>query len=167
MKISHIRIVGAGLIGTSIALACSKLGYTVDLDDLDPAARDLARDLLLSSISNSVPELVVIATPPSSTFETLKAEFDKHSQSIFIDVGSIKNNLLQDVEGFTDISQRFIGTHPMAGREVAGASSAQGDLFNGRAWILTPTSKTSSELVETIASFLSDLGATTYVLQAR
>ena len=47
MKISHIRIVGAGLIGTSIALACSKLGYTVDLDDLDPAARDLARDLLL------------------------------------------------------------------------------------------------------------------------
>ena len=166
MKISHIRIVGTGLIGTSIALACSNLGYTVDLDDLDSAARDLARDLLQSSISIAKPDLVVIATPPSSAFQTLKAEFDKHPQSIFIDVGSIKNNLLQDVEAFTDISQRFIGTHPMAGREVAGASSAQGDLFNGRAWILTPTSKTSSELMETITSFLSDLGATTYVLEA-
>ena len=166
MKISHIRIVGAGLIGTSIALACSKLGYTVDLDDLDPAARDLARDLLLSSISNAEPELVVIATPPSSALETLKAEFGKYPHAMFIDVASVKNNLLQDVESFTEISKRFIGTHPMAGREVAGPSSAQGDLFNGRAWIVTPTSKTSSELVETLTSFLSDLGATTYVLEA-
>ena len=116
MKISHIRIVGAGLIGTSIALACSKLGYTVDLDDLDPAARDLARDLLLSSISNAEPELVVIATPPSSAFETLKSEFGKHPQAMFIDVGSIKNNLLRDVESFSEISNRFIVTGKQIGR---------------------------------------------------
>jgi prephenate dehydrogenase len=166
MKLSHIRIVGAGLIGTSLALALANRGYTVDLDDLDPAARDLARDLLHSSLSEAEPQLVVIATPPSAALDTIKAEFGKYPQAIFIDVGSVKNNLLREVEGFTEIAKQFIGTHPIAGREVAGPSSAQGDLFNGRAWILSPTSQTAKDLVETVVALLSEIGASTYVIDA-
>ena len=50
----------------------------------------------------------------------------------FIDIGSVKNNLVAKVEGLSGLNQRFLGTHPMAGREIAGASSAQSDLFEGR-----------------------------------
>ena len=166
MNSSHIRIVGAGLIGTSLALALSQHGHTVDLDDVDPASLKLARDLLSATVSNETPALVVIATPPSAAMETLKSEFSRYPQSIFIDVGSVKNNLVLEVESFPEISRRFIGTHPMAGREVSGPSSAQADLFNGRAWILTPTRHTDENYLDFVSALLSEIGATTYILKA-
>lgn len=166
MKPLHVRIVGTGLIGTSLALALAELGFTVDLEDRDPAARNLARDLVRSNLGNGQPALVVIATPPSAAMTTLKREFESFPEAIFIDVGSVKNNLLREVESFSDIARRFIGTHPMAGREVVGPSSAQGDLFHGRAWILTPTTVTDSAHLEFVAALLSQVGSTTYVLDA-
>ena len=33
---------------------------------------------------------------------------------------------------------QFLGGHPMAGKEKRGAAAADGDLFRGRTWVLTP-----------------------------
>lgn len=63
MKKLHIRIVGAGLIGTSIALGAAQQGHTVELDDTDPTSRRLAEDLLRPHLSQAQPDLVVVATP--------------------------------------------------------------------------------------------------------
>jgi prephenate dehydrogenase len=166
MKKLHIRIVGSGLIGTSIALGAAQQSHTLELEDREDAARALAEDLLRPQLSTGEPDLVVIATPPSHALETLKREIQMHPQATFIDVGSVKNNLLQEVESFTAIAERFLGTHPMAGREVAGPSSAQGDLFQGRAWIVTPTSRTTQEREDLVLSFIESLGATPYVMDA-
>ena len=54
----------------------------------------------------------------------------------------------------------------MAGREIAGPPSAQGDLFQGRAWILTPTTSTDEYVVEIAEELVSILGATSYVMTA-
>lgn len=166
MEKLHIRIVGSGLIGTSIALGAAQQGHTLELEDKEPSTRQLAEDLLQPQISQGEPDLVVIATPPSHAWETLKRESQIYPQATFIDVASVKNNLLQDVESFTVISNRFLGTHPMAGREVAGPSSAQSDLFQGRAWIVTPTSQTEKKRQELVLSFIESLGATPYLMGA-
>lgn len=166
MENLHVRIVGSGLIGTSIALGAATQGHTLEMDDREIGARQLAEDLLRPQLSEGEPDLIVIATPPSHAFEALQREFDRYPQATFIDVTSVKNNLLHEVESFTALAERFLGTHPMAGREVAGPSSAQSDLFQGRAWIVSPTSKTKSECRDRVLSFIEGLGATPYVMGA-
>ena len=166
MKIKHVRVVGTGLIGTSIALGLASRGVSIDLHDEDPETLKLARDLLAPHLAEDSPDLVVIATPPQSTLRALEGEFDKNPQSAFIDVASVKNNLILQVEALTELAARFVGSHPMAGREVAGPSSAQADLFQGRAWILTPTSMTEEPSIDLAKELVQALGATAYIMGA-
>jgi len=166
MKSQHVRVVGAGLIGTSIALALASRGVSVELHDEDQNALDLAKDLLAHHVKVGVPDLVIVATPPKTILDVLKKEFGHNPQATFIDVGSVKNNLVLDVETLTELAARFVGSHPIAGREVAGPSSAQADLFQGRAWILTPTSVTEESSIDLAKELVEALGATAYIMSA-
>ena len=166
MKTQHVRVVGAGLIGTSIALRLASRGVSVELHDEDQNALDLAKDLLAPHVKVGVPDLVIVATPPKTILNVLKKEFGSNSQATFIDVGSVKNNLVLEVETLTELAARFVGSHPMAGREVAGPSSAQADLFQGRAWILTPTSITEESSIDLAKELVEALGATAYIMGA-
>ena len=166
MKTQHVRVVGAGLIGTSIALGLASRGVSVELHDEDQNALDLAKDLLAPHVKVGVPDLVIVATPPKTILNVLKKEFGSNSQATFIDVGSVKNNLVLEVETLTELAARFVGSHPMAGREVAGPSSAQADLFQGRAWILTPTSITEESSIDLAKELVEALGATAYIMGA-
>ena len=60
--LTQVRIVGAGLIGTSIALALNTRGVRVELVDSNQRAAALANDLAKAEILNA-PELVVLAIP--------------------------------------------------------------------------------------------------------
>ena len=166
MKTQHVRVVGAGLIGTSIALALASRGVSVELHDEDQNTLDLAKDLLAPHVKVGVPDLVIVATPPKTIWNVLKKEFGNNPQATFIDVGSVKNNLVLDVETLTELASRFVGSHPIAGREVAGPSSAQADLFQGRAWILTPTSVTEESSIDLAKELVEALGATAYIMSA-
>ena len=166
MKTQHVRVVGAGLIGTSIALGLASRGVSVELHDEDQNALDLAKDLLAPHVKVGVPDLVMVATPPKTILDVLKKEFGHNPQATFIDVGSVKNNLVLDVDTLTELAARFVGSHPMAGREVAGPSSAQADLFQGRAWILTPTSVTEESSIDLAKELVEALGATAYIMSA-
>lgn len=166
MKTQHVRVVGAGLIGTSIALGLASRGVSVELHDEDQNALDLAKDLLAPHVKVGVPDLVIVATPPKTILKVLKKEFRSNPQATFIDVGSVKNNLVLEVEALTELAARFVGSHPMAGREVAGPSSAQADLFQGRAWILTPTSMTEEPSIDLAKELVEALGATAYIMGA-
>ena len=166
MKSQHVRVVGAGLIGTSIALGLASRGASVELHDEDQNTLDLAKDLLAPHVKVGVPDLVIVATPPKTILNVLKTEFGDNPQATFIDVGSVKNNLVLEVETLTELAARFVGSHPMAGREVAGPSSAQADLFQGRAWILTPTSVTEESSIDLAKEVVEALGATAYIMSA-
>ena len=163
---SHARIVGAGLIGTSIALGLSKEGWTIEISDKNARSAALAHDLLQGSLSVGSADLVVVATPPNEVVATLKSEFAANPKATFIDTASVKTNVLQEVEALPALARQFVGSHPMAGREIGGAQSAQGDLFRGRAWILTPTSLTSKSAIELVEKVIADLGATAYHMTA-
>jgi prephenate dehydrogenase len=137
--LSHVRIVGSGLIGSSIGLALRAHGIEVTMVDSNGAAEALATDLMGGAPKGDRPvDLVVIATPASSLLEVIEGEYQLNLNSTFIDVCSIKSKPKNDVFQSSFPDQRFLPTHPMAGREIGGPESARADLFQGCIWAYDP-----------------------------
>jgi prephenate dehydrogenase len=163
--LSKVRIVGSGLIGTSIGLGLVQHGISVEMIDSDTSAQALAQDLIGGSeVVN--PELVVLAVPTSALSQVIKVQMSINPHSTFMDVGSVKNEVVQKVETFPALSTHFLPTHPMAGREIGGAGSARADLFQGRSWILTPTQDCLPETKALVIELIETLGATPIELSA-
>jgi prephenate dehydrogenase len=163
--LSKVRIVGSGLIGTSIGLGLVQRGITVEMVDSDPSAQALARDLT-GGVVVLDPELVIFALPTSGLAQVIQSEIAINPQSTFMDVGSVKNEVVLQVKTFSGLSTRFLPTHPMAGREIGGASSARADLFQGRSWILTPEPDCAPESKNLVLELITLLGAAPIELSA-
>jgi prephenate dehydrogenase len=112
------------------------------------------------------PDLVVLALPTSALSQVINSEIAINPQSTFMDVGSVKNEVVLQVKTFSGLSTRFLPTHPMAGREIGGASSARADLFQGRSWILTPEADCAPESKSLVLELIKHLGATPIELSA-
>ncbi|HVQ87656.1 MAG TPA: prephenate dehydrogenase [Actinomycetes bacterium] len=155
-----VHIVGAGLLGTSLGLALRRSGWAVSLSDRDPAAQRLAADLGAGTLGwpASTPDLVVIAVPPSA-FEAVAAEIGRLGLDATVtDLCSVKSVIAEAIER-VGLADRFVGGHPMAGRERSGPHGAQADLFDGRPWVLCPTSSVSVERVNTVTEMVTECGA--------
>jgi prephenate dehydrogenase len=163
--LGKVRIVGSGLIGTSIGLGLVQQGIAVEMVDTDPSAQALAMDLT-GGVELTNPELIVLAMPSSKLSAVIDDEIQLNPDSTFMDIGSVKNEVLLEVKTFSGLSRRFLPTHPMAGREIGGASSARADLFQGRSWILTPADDCSNESRDLVLELINHLGATPIELPA-
>ena len=163
--LSKVRIVGSGLIGTSIALGLVQRGVSIQMIDASPSAQSLATDLV-GGVEVADPELVIFALPTSRLPMIIQNEFELNPNSTFMDVGSVKVEVELQIERFSGLKTRFVPTHPMAGREIGGAGSARADLFQGRSWILTPTTELSRASKELVVEVISTLGATPIELSA-
>jgi len=163
---SEIRVVGAGLIGTSIALGLKRAGYKVAIEDEDPSAEEIAQSLIGEVGDPNTPDLVIIATPISSISALIREYATRYPQSTLMDIGGLKSEVIQDIEEFSAIAERFCATHPMAGREISGALAARGDLFEGRIWIYTPTSKTTTLALSRALEVIAALGGKEVELSA-
>ena len=163
--LSKVRIVGSGLIGTSIGLGLVQRGIAVEMVDSDPSAQSMAKDLTGGVVVED-PDLVVFALPTSLLSQVIEREIHLNPQSTFMDVGSVKNEVVLQVKTFSGLSTRFLPTHPMAGREIGGASSARADLFQGRSWILTPEPDCAPESKSLVLEMIKHLGATPIELTA-
>lgn len=163
--LQKVRIVGSGLIGTSIGLGLVQRGISVQMVDSDSSAQALARDLV-GGVEVASPELVIFALPTSKLSLVIEGEIQLNPHSTFMDVGSVKNEVLLQIKTFLGLSTRFLPTHPMAGREIGGAASARADLFQGRSWILTPDQDCSAESKSLVLELIQRLGATPIELPA-
>lgn len=166
MNSKSVRIVGAGLIGTSIGLALKAAGVSVQFVDIDARAELLANDLVKSEKFDS-PDLIIIATPPSAFKSSIEREATLNPQAILMDIGSVKTKPILEVSTLEGLLYRFCGTHPMAGREVSGAVSARADLFLDRAWIITPTEQTSELAKQTALEVIAACGAQVVEMSAQ
>ena len=164
---AQVRVVGAGLIGTSIALGLKQAGYTVSVDDEDPEAEGIAQSLIGQSGEGSSPELIVIATPISSISALVRSYATQYPRAIVMDIGGLKSEVVAEIDKFSEVSSRFCSTHPMAGREISGGLAARGDLFEGRIWIYTPSSNSSALAVERALEIIEVLGGKAVLLTAK
>lgn len=164
--LTNVRIVGAGLIGTSIGLGLVQSGIKVEMVDSDSGSQALAMDLV-GGVQITQPDLVIFALPSSHLPLVIQQEFLLNPQSTFMDVGSVKNDVVLEVERFSTLSTRFVPTHPMAGREIGGAGAARADLFQGRSWIVTPSVDCASDSRVLVEELISMLGATSVELSPK
>jgi len=156
MTISHVKIIGSGLIGTSIGLALALKNIGVSMRDVDSRAQGLAQDLVNSPSTNPV-DLVIFAMPVSSLNSSLDIEFAANPKACFIDISSVKTKVKVEVLSSKLPLHRFLPTHPMAGREVGGAESARADLFVGRPWV-TDSAGVDPDVVEKGVELIELLG---------
>lgn len=157
-----VRVVGAGLLGTSVALGLRSRGIEVILDDASPTHIAIATDLGAgrAAAPGDAPQLVVVAVPPDVTARVVAAELEANPDAIVTDVASVKAGILAElVEVGADVS-RYIGSHPLAGRERGGPLSARADLFAGRPWVVAAHDAISYQRASAIDDLILDLGAT-------
>ena len=158
---TRVHVVGAGLVGTSLGLALRRLGDDVTLEDVSPTQAALARDLGAGRLPDGPvePDLVVVATPPDVTAVCVAAALRRWPEAAVTDVASVKGTVLAALRADGADLARYCGSHPMAGRERSGAVSGRYDLFDGRAWVLTPTDETDPGVIALVTAVARSAGA--------
>ncbi|GGT65128.1 prephenate dehydrogenase [Streptomyces atratus] len=159
-------VVGAGLIGTSIALSLSAKGVTVYLSDREPMAA-LTAAALGAGRAEEPPgpvDLAVLAVQPADIAATLADAQRRGIARAYTDVASVKAQALEAIDASGCDTRTYLGGHPMAGGERSGPLAARADLFEGRVWALVPTSSTSVETWRTVRSLLDLCGAVPLVM---
>lgn len=164
----RMAVAGVGLIGGSLALAAREAGLVrhvvgfgrgeanlrlarergiVDEYTLDPlqAARDA--DLLVLSVPVRALGSVVRACAPS-----LKPG------SVVTDAGSVKAAVLDAVERELPPGVAFVGGHPIAGGEQAGADHADATIFKDQRCLLTPGPASTPEAVSKVRALWEGVG---------
>jgi prephenate dehydrogenase len=160
--IGPVRVVGAGLLGTSIGLGLTARGIDVILADASPTNLSLAIDYGAgrAATPGDAPQLVVVCVPPDVTADIVARELAAFPDAIVTDVASVKLAPLTDlIERGADIS-RYIGSHPLAGRERGGPLAGRADLFVGRPWVVAAHDAISYQRATAIDDLILDLGAT-------
>ena len=156
-----VRIIGAGLLGTSIGLALAKHSVDVVIEDSSPANQSLAIDYGAGRkpAANDVPALIIVCVPPDVTASVLLSELSSFPEATVTDVASVKSEILLQLEASGQDLSNYVGSHPMAGRERGGAIAGRADLFVGRPWIIAAHERASRESVSKVESLALELGA--------
>ena len=164
-----VHIVGAGLLGTSIGLALSKLGVDVSISDQSPAAQSLAIDYgaARAFAQGDSPKLIVVCVPPDITASVVARELKEFPHATVTDVASVKAGILDELSILKADLSRYVGSHPMAGRERGGAASGRADLFAGRVWVISPNESSSASAISQVEDLALDLGASISRVDAR
>jgi prephenate dehydrogenase len=156
-----VAVVGTGLMGASVGLAAKRAGvehvagYDGDPEALQVAAERGAVDLAAGSVDEAVAraDLAVVAVPVTQLASQVEAVLGVAPEATTVtDVGSTKNWGLA-------LSNRFVGGHPVCGREAHGPAHATADLFEGATWFLTPGAATDPDRYRLVHGFVVSLGA--------
>ena len=166
-----VAILGPGLLGGSLALACQESfsGQQLRIWARRPEALErLSNFGIQAETSTSVADcvrgasIIVLATPVES-MASLAQEIAGSSlepDAIVTDVGSVKSPL---VESLTPLFAKtngpcFLGSHPMAGSEKAGIDAAKAHLFRDAVCVLTPTQFTQDSAKTRLENFWRGVG---------
>lgn len=164
----QVHIIGSGLLGTSIGLTLRKLGVEVSLEDSSSAMAKLAIDFGAGreyKPGDNI-SLVVVCVPPDAAAEEIIKALDRFPAAAVTDVASVKSRILELVREKAEQSYRYVGSHPMAGREKGGALNGRPDLFVGRPWVIITDEASETEVINRIEALALDLGAAPVRLSA-
>lgn len=150
------------MIARRDGLAESVVGVGRRVDNLKTAVEVGAIDRYVSDPLEGVREadLVILATPVDTYEQHLKnwgTVLQPHA--IVSDVGSVKGDLVIQAENWLPPQIRFVGAHPIAGKEKTGVSAGSVTLFKGARCIVTPTPRTDPEALRAITEIWERTGS--------
>lgn len=157
-----VLVVGCGLMGTSVGLALHRRDVRVHLTDLRRSHVELAESLGAGSAERPAEvALVVVAVPPDHVADAACEALSSWPDAVVTDLSSIKAVPLAAVrERAGADAARYVGSHPMAGSERSGPVAASEQLFDGRAWAVTPSADADPAAVAVVRALAEVCGAT-------
>lgn len=162
----RILVVGLGLIGGSICKALKKytshfvVGCDLNHDIEYSAMRDVAIDIDFSGDFSGF-DLVIVSLFPEAAEKYLNENISKFDKTTLItDVCGIKGDFSRRMKVLAEENgMRYLGIHPMAGKEFGGYHNSSADLFQKANFIVAPFEDSSQEDVELLKKLASELGA--------
>jgi prephenate dehydrogenase len=170
---NNVAIVGTGLIGASFGLALRQQGFTGPILGVS-SERAISDAMAAGAIDRGVPlaeavgqaDLVFLSQAIGRILDTLR-HLDPLLKpgALVTDAGSTKTEIV-DLGRQCIRRGQFLGGHPMAGKESRGAAAAEGTLFRGRTWVLTPDepSELETPAARNLASWILRIGGRLVVL---
>ncbi len=165
--IKQVTVVGTGLIGGSLALALRHRGIRVIGSD---KKRVLTKAQEIGAIDSGIEnparacvgsDVVILAANVGGIIDSIENLGPMLPRNVLLtDVGSTKVEVLKRAESVfgSSASSRFLGGHPMSGKEHSGVENADSSLFSGGAWIFTPESDQLSDLAHEYIKVIASLG---------
>ena len=150
--IERVLILGTGLLGTSTGLALRAAGFTGSIIGWDKDPKQSQTALALKGIDSVAPEplaaakasqLILLAGPVYAILDWMEQLAGILTPAHLVtDVGSTKSLITEAGNRLFNQAARagFLPGHPMAGKEVSGAISADATLFRDAVWIFTTES---------------------------
>lgn len=173
----QITIIGAGLIGSSLArvIRKNKIADKLVIGDI---SEDVCRkvvelqlaDVITPDLHQAVEgsDLVILATPVgvfAEIAETIGPVLK--AGAIVTDVGSVKQSVIDGVTPFLPESVHLIPAHPIAGTEHSGPEAGFAELFEDRWCIITPPADTDLRMIEQITAFWEACGMRIELMDAK
>lgn len=164
-----IGIIGLGLMGGSFCRAFKAytehqvLGAT-----RNPATVAFARSV--GAIDGPVErldglDLCLVALPPEETARFLEERVGEFRRgAVVIDICGVKEMIVERADRlYHDAGVRFLGCHPMAGKENAGFANSDANLYRGASFIMTPTALTDPSAPPLVEGLMGEIGFTRIV----
>lgn len=165
----RLALIGAGLIGSSIARAARQFGAARHVAVMDSSSQVVRRaqelglaDLVTQDHAQALAgaDLVIVCTPVGAcgaVAQSIAPFLEKGA--VISDVGSVKGAVVAQMTPHLVDPARFIPAHPIAGTEFSGPDAGFATLFQSRWCILTPPENADAEAVEKLTAFWRRLGA--------
>ncbi len=171
MDFQQVSVIGVGLIGGSFALSLKKAGFQGSIYGVGRNRERLVRakemgivDECFTSHAEGVhySDLIFLSAPVGQ-FPRIVQDIRGHIQrgAIVTDAGSVKAQVIKELDPLMPEGVSFVGGHPIAGKECSGAEAASADLFDDARCVLTPGPKTDRRALERVDSLWKALGART------
>lgn len=156
-----VAIVGVGLIGGSFALALREAGFTGRVIGVSSAAtiekaraRGVIDEAMALQDAAAQADLIYLAQPIQQILETVGTLGGSAKKGTLItDAGSTKTLICERAADAVRHA-RFVGGHPMAGKESRGVEEAEAGLFRGRPYVLTAREPRLEKWIEAIGARL-------------
>lgn len=169
----RIGIVGLGLVGGSLALACRATwpqALVIGIDRNDVLERAVVRhaiDVAADDLGMLAEAQLVVLAAPIRTNCALLARLAEcvRGEAIVTDVGSTKRAVVAAAR-VLPARLAFVGGHPFAGAARSGIEFGSADLFRGRPWFLTPEADTAAGVLEKVSAFVRAVGGVPHITDA-
>lgn len=151
-----VAIIGLGLLGGSFGLALKQHYKTVRIWGIDHNQNHILEAINLGIIdkigkmSKTIPKMdwIVIAIPVDAIPAQLKFVLDHlKKDSVVLDLGSTKHLICQSVEKHPNRAQ-YVASHPIAGTEYSGPTSAFAKLIDDKVMIICDAMKTDTNILK-------------------
>ncbi|MFQ5435971.1 MAG: prephenate dehydrogenase, partial [Anaerolineae bacterium] len=164
LPIRRLTIVGAGLMGGSLARALRPSLDHLALIDANPHTRQAAAglaDLITDDLAAGVAgaDMVILATPVRAILRLLtELPAARPDGCLLMDLGSAKTAVCQAMSSLPPTFQS-IGGHPMCGKETAGFAAADPHLYQNQTFVLCRNGRTTSHIEQTALAIVAHIGS--------